>query len=711
MDLYQPLERIGKNLIPFTNIKKSNGQVVAIKVLDLDTDDEEIADVQKEISVLSHIDADCITRYHGSYLVGTKLWIVMDFAAGGSLRNLITRSQYDFKADIWSLGITIIELATGNPPFAHHDPRKAIFLIPRSRPAQLEGDFSPQIKEFISLCLTEEPDQRPSAEELLKTRFIKSAPAKGFSLIRDLVARHAIWKTSNEAEAESPRETPLEPTEALDDPDNDDDAWLFDTFNSRKTARHLASGSAGGNRASVRLSLRPPSKVVSPSMAGLNLSDERQLEPGDSIEEEGGSLLKVGESSGVADESVNTGWALKHLKLPKIDSINDEYWLAGQVDDSVTIERGSPVSSYPTASIEDAASWKTDKSKINIQTPDSASIRGERHARTSSLSKLSNSDLSELVDHTNNVSPSISVSKLERINDRSGLDAASLDAQKHPKTAFSGAPSEPNSISSSVSSLRPVSMAKDWNSIEKSDATPSLHRQPSTPSTIEPPAPTQQAPIGTHPQPHKAPPPRHGHSSSVSQLTLSVNNPSPFHYVRRRTTSQTSLQSSLPSRRDSLTIPKSASATPSSSSPVSPHTAASAATPPPAPKLSPRVPASGISNPALVHRIQGPDRIIQPVRNSSLHAQQPSADSESVKKPGTVGNIKNVGAPPPPTFRGGGGGMQQDGVGMENRIVTLRNLDFNRMREEGDLRDEILVRMKETVELLDVFESLFLDRL
>ncbi|KAJ3240453.1 Serine/threonine-protein kinase 25 [Chytriomyces hyalinus] len=70
-------------------IKRSNGEIVAIKVLDLDTEDDEIVDVRKEISVLSHIDNKYITRYHGSYLVGTKLWIVMDYAGGGSLRNLL----------------------------------------------------------------------------------------------------------------------------------------------------------------------------------------------------------------------------------------------------------------------------------------------------------------------------------------------------------------------------------------------------------------------------------------------------------------------------------------------------------------------------------------------------------------------------------------------------------------------------------------------
>jgi serine/threonine protein kinase len=74
------------------SIRKSTKEIVAIKVLDLDTDDDEIIDVQKEITVLSHCESEHITRYHGSYLVGTKLWVVMDFAAGGSLRSIVSGS-------------------------------------------------------------------------------------------------------------------------------------------------------------------------------------------------------------------------------------------------------------------------------------------------------------------------------------------------------------------------------------------------------------------------------------------------------------------------------------------------------------------------------------------------------------------------------------------------------------------------------------------
>ncbi|KAJ3045219.1 Serine/threonine-protein kinase 24 [Rhizophlyctis rosea] len=273
------LERIGKGSFGevYKGIDKRTNQVVAIKVLDLDTDDDEITDVRKEITLLLHCDSEHVTRYHGSFLNGTKLWIIMDYAAGGSMRNIlasgpiderhiaiiarevllalvylhksaeiihrdikaanillthdckvklcdfgvagqitktclrrhsfvgtpywmapeiIKRNQYDYKADIWSLGITIIELATGNPPFADQDRRKALFLIPRTRPARLEGNFSAMLKEFIALCLKEEPEERPTAEELLKSRFISRA-AKGTSPLQELLDRHEQWKRDN----------------------------------------------------------------------------------------------------------------------------------------------------------------------------------------------------------------------------------------------------------------------------------------------------------------------------------------------------------------------------------------------------------------------------------------------------------------------------------------------------------------------------------
>eukprot|EP00842_Homolaphlyctis_polyrhiza_P003922 jgi/Hompol1/4530/HPOL_000943-RA len=224
----------------YKGIKIANGEVVAIKVLDLDTDEDEITDVRKEIALLSTCDSPFVTRYHGSILNNTKLWIVMDYAGGGSVRRIVAanilltdeglvrlcdfgvagkitmtskrnsfvgtpywmapeiikRAQYDAKADIWSLGITIIELATGNPPFADQDPRRALFLIPRSRPPKLEGRFSSIIQEFIANCLREEPEDRPTAEQLQKFKFIKEEYRK-VQVLKELLVRHERWKAEN----------------------------------------------------------------------------------------------------------------------------------------------------------------------------------------------------------------------------------------------------------------------------------------------------------------------------------------------------------------------------------------------------------------------------------------------------------------------------------------------------------------------------------
>lgn len=66
--------------------------VVALKVIDLDTEDDDISEIQKEVAILSEMrDAarHNITLYHGCYLNGSELWIAMDFASGGSIRTLV----------------------------------------------------------------------------------------------------------------------------------------------------------------------------------------------------------------------------------------------------------------------------------------------------------------------------------------------------------------------------------------------------------------------------------------------------------------------------------------------------------------------------------------------------------------------------------------------------------------------------------------------
>lgn len=88
----------------------------------------------------------------------------------------------------------MIELANLKPPLNDMEPMRAIMLIPRQAPPRLEGgNWSNQLREFVALCLNERPDDRPSAEELSRTKVMKNCKLP-VSLLKDLILRYDNWK-------------------------------------------------------------------------------------------------------------------------------------------------------------------------------------------------------------------------------------------------------------------------------------------------------------------------------------------------------------------------------------------------------------------------------------------------------------------------------------------------------------------------------------
>ncbi|XP_017337524.1 serine/threonine-protein kinase 24 [Ictalurus punctatus] len=383
-ELFTKLERIGKGSFGevFKGIDNRTQKVVAIKIIDLEEAEDEIEDIQQEITVLSQCDSPFVTKYYGSYLKGSKLWIIMEYLGGGSALDLlepgaldevqiatilreilkgleylhsekkihrdikaanvllseqgdvkladfgvagqltdtqikrntfvgtpfwmapevIKQSSYDSKADIWSLGITAIELAKGEPPHSDLHPMKVLFLIPKNNPPTLEGSYSKPLKEFVEACLNKEPSFRPTAKELLKHKLIVRY-AKKTSYLTDLIDRYKQWKAEQCREDSDDSDSEAD-GQASGGNDFSNDEWIFTIR--EKDPKKLQNGA---NMEEQDTPQRPLSQILStvitPVLTELKeRGDEYAVKP-DVLDELGEAIFLAEETyPGISDVMV-----------------------------------------------------------------------------------------------------------------------------------------------------------------------------------------------------------------------------------------------------------------------------------------------------------------------------------------------------------------------------------------------------------------------
>ena len=356
----------------YKGLDKRTGETVAIKIVEIEAANDDVRDIIEEISILAGLNSPYVTKYYGSYLKGSDLWIIMEFCSGGSCSDLmrpgvfgedyimivlrellmgldylhadkklhrdikgmflgrlsrtvysysqeaaanillgsngqvkladfgvsgqlsatmtkkntfvgtpfwmapevIKQAGYDHKADIWSLGITAIELANGEPPYSDIHPMKVLFLIPKHAPPKLEGNFSAAFKDFVSLCLRRDPRERPSAKDLLRHPYLRKARKPTY--LTELIERYERWQAQHGRER-YPDESDEEDG-SYEHNSDDEDLWDFGTVRPMHGSRELGlkamNDAAANARNAAKEAPHPATAKPNPNDGNENLSKD-----------------------------------------------------------------------------------------------------------------------------------------------------------------------------------------------------------------------------------------------------------------------------------------------------------------------------------------------------------------------------------------------------------------------------------------------------
>uniref|UniRef100_A0A673HCF5 non-specific serine/threonine protein kinase n=1 Tax=Sinocyclocheilus rhinocerous TaxID=307959 RepID=A0A673HCF5_9TELE len=221
--------------------------------------------------------------------IGTPYWMAPEVVMCETMKD----APYDYKADIWSLGITLIELAQIEPPHHELNPMRVLLKIAKSEPPTLEqpAKWSMEFKDFLKKALDRNPETRPTTAQLLEHPFVSSV--KTNRPLRELVA---------EAKAEVMEEIEDNHEEAEDEDPFTDRIWPAPIKDPSETSETSLYGDHRHNEAPMELEEEPrtPVSTESPLKEQNVLSDRFPEEDHDKPESEASGKISSSDS-GIED--------------------------------------------------------------------------------------------------------------------------------------------------------------------------------------------------------------------------------------------------------------------------------------------------------------------------------------------------------------------------------------------------------------------------